>query len=380
MRDTNLKVIKRSLIGIFAFMLFLMPINAVASTLDDLNSQKKAAESAAEEAAEKRAGEEEELDDLSKQIKNTSYQIADAEKAISITRDQLSETEANISKLEGEIATQIEKLEEEKIKMNKIVAAWYMEGADTSLLQTIVTSDTLSSAISVQEHYDSIANQIEATATELERLKVELEAQKEEQNQQASEQRRLKETQEAQKNSLASQKSVQNRLYNDTENVIAELKAEEIRAAELEKQIEAQINAILSAGSSYVGQPVDQGNIIGYEGNTGYSTGPHLHFMVFFNGDTGTNVNPRNYLGSSLIWPISGFRVTQEYGWTAFAKAGAYGGAPHNGIDITAFLGAPIMAAKSGTIILRQYFGGYGNAVVIDHGDGMYTLYGHMQG
>ena len=366
--------------GIFAIMLFLLPINAIASTIDDLQKQKDKATLDAEEAAKQRAGEEEELSDLDRQIKNTSYQIADAEKAITVTESQIADTEANIARLEGDITTQINKLEEEKVKMNLLVTSWYMEGSDSSLLKTIITSDTLSAAISVQEHYDSIANQIEDTATELERLKAELEAQKEEQNQQATEQRRLKETQEGQRNTLASQKSVQNRLYNDTETVIAELKAEEARAAELEQQIEAQINAILSAGSSYVGQDVVQGEIIGYEGNTGYSSGPHLHFMVFFNSSTSNSVNPRQYLGSALIWPLSGFRVTQEYGMTSYAKAGAYGGAIHNGIDITAFLGAPVMAAKTGKIVLRQYFGGYGNAVVIDHGDGMYTLYGHMQG
>ena len=114
-----------------------MPIGAIASTLDDLNAQKEAAESTAEEAARKRAAEEDELDDLSLQIRNTSYQIADAEKAISITEDQIAETEANIAKLEGEIATQEAKLEEEKQKMNRIVAAWYMEGSGTSVLTTM---------------------------------------------------------------------------------------------------------------------------------------------------------------------------------------------------------------------------------------------------
>jgi murein DD-endopeptidase MepM/ murein hydrolase activator NlpD len=41
------------------------------------------------------------------------------------------------------------------------------------------------------------------------------------------------------------------------------------------------------------GQAVVPGNVIGYEGNTGVTTGPHLHFEVILNGK---NVNPRNYI------------------------------------------------------------------------------------
>ncbi|HET6625874.1 MAG TPA: peptidoglycan DD-metalloendopeptidase family protein [Nocardioidaceae bacterium] len=49
----------------------------------------------------------------------------------------------------------------------------------------------------------------------------------------------------------------------------------------------------LSRYSTYVGQHVSRGEVIGYVGTTGYSTGCHLHFMVFRNGAT---VNPMNYL------------------------------------------------------------------------------------
>ena len=49
----------------------------------------------------------------------------------------------------------------------------------------------------------------------------------------------------------------------------------------------------LSSYATYVGQRVERGDVIGYVGNTGYSTGCHLHFMVFENGAT---VNPMNWL------------------------------------------------------------------------------------
>jgi murein DD-endopeptidase MepM/ murein hydrolase activator NlpD len=49
----------------------------------------------------------------------------------------------------------------------------------------------------------------------------------------------------------------------------------------------------------------------------------------------------------------------------------------HTGVDIGAHYGAPIHAAGDGTVIVASYSGGYGNCVIIDHGGGVTTLYGH---
>lgn len=51
----------------------------------------------------------------------------------------------------------------------------------------------------------------------------------------------------------------------------------------------------------------------------------------------------------------------------------------HSGIDIGVDYGTPIHAADSGTVIYVGWISGYGNAVIIDHGNGMQTLYGHNQ-
>jgi murein DD-endopeptidase MepM/ murein hydrolase activator NlpD len=49
----------------------------------------------------------------------------------------------------------------------------------------------------------------------------------------------------------------------------------------------------------------------------------------------------------------------------------------HEGIDIAAGLGTPIRAAAAGTVIHAGWLGGYGNLVVLDHGDGLATAYAH---
>ncbi|NIP59406.1 MAG: peptidoglycan DD-metalloendopeptidase family protein, partial [Gemmatimonadetes bacterium] len=50
---------------------------------------------------------------------------------------------------------------------------------------------------------------------------------------------------------------------------------------------------------------------------------------------------------------------------------------PHQGVDIAAEKGTPIMAAAKGTVITATWVSGYGQTVEIDHGYGFVTLYGH---
>jgi murein DD-endopeptidase MepM/ murein hydrolase activator NlpD len=53
-------------------------------------------------------------------------------------------------------------------------------------------------------------------------------------------------------------------------------------------------------------------------------------------------------------------------------------GREHQGVDLAAPNGAPIVAAGAGVVVRAGEEGGYGNAVLIDHGDGYLTHYGHM--
>ena len=86
---------------------------------------------------------------------------------------------------------------------------------------------------------------------------------------------------------------------------------------------------------------------------------------------TGVNTSSQKInLGISLIRPVSG---------TVTSRFGARWGRSHKGLDIGAAKGTPIKAAASGTVTVAQYgySGGYGNYVMISHGNGVQTLYGH---
>ena len=90
-------------------------------------------------------------------------------------------------------------------------------------------------------------------------------------------------------------------------------------------------------------------------------------------GGTGQIVGPSNY-----IYPLPGYRITSGYG------PRQYGSGFHYGIDIGAPAGTGIKASRGGTVLVSMFgysgsgYGGYGNVIVIKHGDGTYTLYGHM--
>lgn len=71
---------------------------------------------------------------------------------------------------------------------------------------------------------------------------------------------------------------------------------------------------------------------------------------------------------AGFVWPVSGVVVS---------GFGMRWGRMHEGIDIAASTGTPIRAAAAGVVIWSGWRGGYGNAVIIDHGNGLSTVYAH---
>lgn len=81
------------------------------------------------------------------------------------------------------------------------------------------------------------------------------------------------------------------------------------------------------------------------------------------------------YVGGELAWPVPGCTYISTYFGDGPAQ-GYYWGI-HRAIDIADDYGTPIVAANAGKVILAERNGGYGNCVIIDHGGGIFTLYGH---
>jgi len=91
------------------------------------------------------------------------------------------------------------------------------------------------------------------------------------------------------------------------------------------------------------------------------------------------NVTPADWMRANSapnLWPVEG-PVTGSFGERIDPFNGE--GAFHAGIDIGAIFGQPVIAPAEGVVEFADFMGGYGRAIILDHGHGMSTRYGHLK-
>ena len=86
----------------------------------------------------------------------------------------------------------------------------------------------------------------------------------------------------------------------------------------------------------------------------------------------GTKPRPRTMPTGSFQWPVSG-TITSYFGYRSIFGSYSY----HGGLDIATSYGRAIAASDGGTVVWSGYKGTYGYLVIIDHGNGVQSYYGH---
>lgn len=205
--------------------------------------------------------------------------------------------------------------------------------------------------------------------------------------------------------SLESKKIEKKRLLDVTQN-------DEKKYQKLLADAKRELNQITGAAialSTTKGTGVKKGDVIGYQGNTGYSNGDHLHFGVYkyssFSQINGWDwyysnyVDPASVLAKKTVywntgcdrassrstgkgdwqWPISSPTVSQGFGYTCWSSI-YYGGKVHPAYDMYGAYGTAVYAVEDGTAYTcRNCLGDGGNGVFIFHGDNYMTLYWHLR-
>lgn len=173
--------------------------------------------------------------------------------------------------------------------------------------------------------------------------------------------------QEAKKAELDTQKAALQQQVAEAEQLITSLESDIEAYAALYQQAEAQKQALQNQINSKVAELVAQEQAARQAAQQqAAQTGQPVTY------------NPQAAVGASgtMMWPAVGHGISSPFGYRIHPIYHTQ--KMHTGVDINVAYGTPVYAADGGTVILSGWNGGYGNCIVINHGNGITTLYGHM--
>lgn len=314
-------------------------------------------------------GQAAQLADQATSLENAINQITAEKGAI---QAQITLSQTKYDQLVANIAANEVKLARQSDLLGSTLTQLYIN-TDKSPIEVLAGSDSLGDYIDQQEYRATIRDKVLTAMKKVKELKAELSKQRDETVQ-------LIASQKVQESVLAAKEQEQTNLLTATRGQEAAyqdlVKSLESRKADAE----AALARSLSRGSykSAPAGPVGAGDIVGAVGNSGLSSGPHLHLEARPGGRGVTDPNP--YI---VVQPVQSGYISQPYGQRDPLYVSGY----HPGIDYAAAEGTPILAIDSGNMyrgcsdsLLGTSGNPYGYVAIVEHSSGVISVYAHMSG
>lgn len=169
--------------------------------------------------------------------------------------------------------------------------------------------------------------------------------------------------------------------YEDTRAELEELKAQlKAEQEELEKDIEEAIQIILDLENDLENRQAEYDAIMAAEDAANATIDKlvaELEAQRAAAEAGGSSGGGSANASGSFLWPVASYvYVSSRFGLRVHPITGEK--KSHTGIDIASNQGTAVYASDGGTVTLAGWNGGYGNCIMIDHGNGYVTLYGHL--
>ena len=327
----------------------------------------------------------EELAEKAEQSKNTIEELENGQAALieqkaayderdSYLREQIALTDEQIEIYRGLIEDKRQEveaaktLEDQQLERYRARVRAMEENGGYNILSIILHSDSLSSLLAgiddirdIMESDKRLEEQYIAAREEHERIQAEYEAEK------ASYEATMAELEGEQtllENAMRETETLMEKLAEEIEQNVSEYEAALAAIQTADAAIDEKIAQLYAAYLASMGVNASDGTLSIDSGSDGQS-------YITFTGASGT-----------LMWPVPGcYSVSSEYGQRVHPITGEVG-RMHYGMDIDGYGhdGGDIVACDGGVVTTVGYNNGYGNYIIVDHGNGVQTLYAHMSG
>lgn len=291
------------------------------------------------------------IDGITEEVNKVNDEINRINGVIETINSEIKKLEENILQKQEELAIAEAKKTEQENEMSGRVRTLYMYGND-SILEFLFTATDFSDFFAKLDMSKYIISADKDALTALEETKKIIDEKKasiETDRLKTVEKRTEQETVLTQQTEIKAQKD---ELIAQNQAIVEEYTAVIESEAAMASEIEGQLAAYYAEQERLAQQ--NQG-----DGGSAAS------------GQTGDI----QYSASGYVWPCSG-PITSPFGWRTHPIYGSQ--AFHSGVDIGASTGTSVAATGNGSVISAGWNGGYGNCVIVDLGNGVSALYGHL--